>query len=149
MGGWSAVRFLVLVLAAASWASCSHRKTMGREDVQSEMRSLRSFAAETEMFLDFVLRGQATRVYAEEHAAYLTDEIKRSVKELEHAVAAPGVEGTLQKVRNGLGLLAGEISSIRQMIDNRQALTATRARSGNSGRASNSCGSFSGSRSES
>lgn len=126
MGRRSAVRFLAL--AAASWVGCSRTKTISRDEAQSEIRSLRSFAAEAEMFLDFVIRGQATRAFAVEHATYLTDDIKRSVKELEDAVAAPGVEGSLQRVRNELGLLVGEISTIRQRIDDRQALTAARAR---------------------
>ena len=109
-----AARFLALAITAALPVGCSGRKSISRDEVQSEIRSLRSFAAEAEMFLDFVLRGQSTRRYAVERALYLEDEIRRSEQDVEQAVAAPGAEDSLQKVRNGLGRLIGEISNIRQ-----------------------------------
>jgi hypothetical protein len=69
--------FIVFALAVTSSAGCSRAKTIGRDQARSEIRSARSFAAELELFLDFVLQGHATRGYAEGHTAYLEDEVKR------------------------------------------------------------------------
>ena len=124
------MRRLVLVLALASLTGCSHRKSIGRDQVQSELRSARSFAAESEIFIDFVLQGHATRRYADGHSAYLEDAIEESAKELDQAVPESDAKDSARECQTQLHMLAREVSGIRAAIgnDDKNALIAARGR---------------------
>jgi hypothetical protein len=53
------ISFAVLALAALLMAACSRQKSISRDQAQSDIRSSLSFAAESEIFIDFVLKGHA------------------------------------------------------------------------------------------
>src|SRR6266536_2872559 len=97
-----AIPFIVLALAVAALAGCSRKKSIDRDQVRSEIRSARSFAAESEMFIDFVLQGHATRRYAEEHSAYLEDAVEQSAKELAQAAPESDAEDSVRACRTQL-----------------------------------------------
>jgi hypothetical protein len=122
-----AVPLLVLPLAAIS-AGCSRGKSIDRDQVRSEIRSARSFAAESEMFIDFVLEGRATRVYAEGHAAYVRDEVEQSAKDLDSAVAEPDVADYVRACRMQLNELIGGLSEIRAALGDTDRLAAAKAK---------------------
>jgi uncharacterized membrane protein YccC len=122
--------FAVLALAAVFVAGCSRNKSISRDQARSEIRSARSFAAELQMFINFVLEGRGTRHYAEEHTAYLEDAIEQLTKELEHAAPEPDAKDSIRECQTGLSTLARELSAIRTAIarDDKDALAAARGR---------------------
>jgi hypothetical protein len=89
MGGRQTIVILALLLAAAL-TSCSRKKTLGPDDLRSQIRSAHSFVAESEMFIDYIRQGHATRHYAEGHATYLKDAVTQLEKEFEQAVPESG-----------------------------------------------------------
>jgi hypothetical protein len=129
-GNRPATPLIVFALVAASLAGCSRKKSIGRDEVKSEIRSARSFAAESEIFIDFVLRGHATRHYAEEHSAYLKDAVEQSTKEFREGAPEPDVENSVRECEIKLSMLAGEISRIQTAIgnDDVEALLASKGR---------------------
>ncbi|HVX67613.1 MAG TPA: hypothetical protein VHA11_13460 [Bryobacteraceae bacterium] len=124
------ILFLVLALAAAASPGCSRGKRIDRDRAQSEIRSARSFAAESEIFLDFILQGHATRHYAEAHAGYLRDAVEQSAKELDTAAAEPDAADSLRECRIRLREIARELSGIPTATRDRPRLAAARARLG-------------------
>jgi hypothetical protein len=124
------MRRLLLVFALASFTGCSHRKSIDRDDVRSELRSARSFAAESEIFIDFVLQGHAIRRYAAGHSAYLEDAIEESAKELDQGVPQSDAKDSARECQTQLRMLARELSGIRAAIGkaDKNALVAARGR---------------------
>jgi type IV pilus biogenesis protein CpaD/CtpE len=122
------VCLVALVMAETGLAGCSSKDSMGREEVRSEIRSAESFAAESEMFIDFVLEGHATRGFAEGHAGYLEDEIQQLAKELENAAPEPDAARSAGECRTQLDRLTGELSGIRAAISDRSRLAAAKVR---------------------
>jgi len=122
------ISFTVLALAAMSSTGCLHQKSMGRDEVRSAIRSALSSAAESEMLIDFVLQGRATRSYAEGHAAYLQEEVRQSAKEFENAVAQPDAKDAFENCRTQLNAIAAELSVIRSAIRDTGQLRAAMKR---------------------
>jgi hypothetical protein len=122
------VLILVLLLAAAALTSCSRKKTIGRDDLRSEIMSAYSFAAESEMFIDYIRQGHATHHYAEGHATYLKDAVTQLENELEGAVPQPGIENVISECRSDIDLLRHELSGIAANVGDNAALGAARKR---------------------
>ena len=83
--------FLVvsITLVAVFLAACACQKRLGKEELTSEIRAGRSVAAESELFVDFVIQGHSMHHYAREHSAYLEDLVQQAAKELEEAAPEP------------------------------------------------------------
>jgi hypothetical protein len=118
----------VLLLAAAALTSCSRKKTISRDDLRSEIMSAYSFAAESEMFIDYIRQGHATHHYAEGHATYLKDAVTQLENELEGAVPQPGIENVISECRSDIDLLRHELSGIAANVGDNAALGAARKR---------------------
>jgi hypothetical protein len=112
----------VLLLATAALAGCFNRPTMSREEARSEIRSAVSLTAESELFVEFVRGGHATRHYAEGHAAYLKDSVTRSVEELEQTTPEASIQNVTAECIQLLKQLSGELSRMRTALDNDTAL---------------------------
>src|SRR5690349_15206950 len=108
----SAMPWLRSALAAAFLTGCSGGKTIDRDEAQADIRLTRSFAAETGIFLDFLLRGQATVHFAAEHARLLEKEIERLLKDLEGSAPDPNAESSVRECRRELSALVHEVSRI-------------------------------------
>jgi hypothetical protein len=113
-----------LILASLLAAGCSRQKTIDKNQMRSHLRSALAFTAESDMFVDYVQQGRATRHYAQEHAAYLEEAVSRSAKELEEGAAAPGIENALSECKTQLGLLRNELSGLQRTSDNNALNTA-------------------------
>jgi hypothetical protein len=113
-----------LILASLLAAGCSRQKTIDKNQMRSHLRSALAFTAESDMFVDYVQQGRATRHYAQEHAAYLEEAVSRSAKELEEGAAAPGIENALSECKTQLGLLHNELSGLQRTSDNNALNTA-------------------------
>jgi hypothetical protein len=127
----SAIPLIVLALAGVfSLIGCSRKRSIGREEARSEIRQARSFAAESEMFLDFVLQGDATHRYAEGHSVYLEEAVEQLAKELGQATPETDVENSVRECQTKLSTLAGELSRIPAAIgaNNEPALLSARER---------------------
>jgi hypothetical protein len=125
-----AILLIVLALAGVSLPGCSRKKSIGRDEARSEIWSARSFAAESEMFIDFVLQGHSTHCYAEGHSVYLEQEVEQLAKELGQATPEASVESSVRECRSNLAMLARELSRIRAAISggDEDALLAAQAK---------------------
>lgn len=125
-----AIRLIVVALTSGCMVACSGDTWISREQARSELRSAHSFAAESELFIGFVLQGHATFHYASEHATYLKDAIERSRKELEHAIPESDANDVLRESQAKLSMLSHELDGVRAAIadDNKDALTAAQGR---------------------
>lgn len=74
------------------------------------------------MFVEFIRGGHATRHYAEGHAAYLRDTVRRSVRELEEATPEAAIRNATRNCIQLLKRLDRELSGIRAALDNDTAL---------------------------
>jgi deoxyribodipyrimidine photolyase len=122
------ILFLSVVLAAAALTSCLRKKTISRDELRSEIRSAYSFAAEAEMFIDYIRQGHATHYYADAHASYLKDAVKQLQRELGEAAPEPGTEKIIPEFRTSMELLCRELSGIATILGDNDALAAARAR---------------------
>jgi hypothetical protein len=113
-----------VILASLLAAGCSRQKTIDKDQMRCHLRSALSFTAESDMFVEYVQQGRATRHYAQEHAAYLEEAVSRSAKELEEGIAEPGAEGALSECKTQLGLLRNELSGFRGTNDSNALDTA-------------------------
>jgi hypothetical protein len=128
MGKTSPVPVILFALAATCLAGCSRGKSIDRDQARSAIRSARSFAAESEAFIDFLLHGRATRSYAEGHAAYLQREVERSAKELEDATPEPDAAASVSTCRMQFNRIIAELSEIRAALGDTDRLVAAAAR---------------------
>jgi hypothetical protein len=130
MGKKPAVPLIVFALTATCLAGCSRRKLIDRDEARSAIRSARSFAAESVAFIDFAVEGRATHHFAEAHAAYLQNEVERSAKELESAVAEPAAAASVSDCRMQFYQVVAELSDIRAALDDddKDRLLASKAR---------------------
>jgi len=130
IGTSAGAQFLILTLATLSMAACSRGKSIGRDEVRSGFRSAGSFTAEVELFIGFVLQKRPTRPYAEEHSAYLKDEVEQSARELGRAEPEPELKEAVRECRGALGELARELDGIRAAARSNDAgaLVAARER---------------------
>ena len=120
-------RILTVLLLVAS-TGCSRNKVLTPDDLKSQLTTAISFAAEEQMFIDYIRRSRYTHDFAEQHAAYLDAEIARSAHELSQAVPQPAIESQFQKCRTQLNQLRDELTGVRANLRNDPALAATNIR---------------------
>jgi Tfp pilus assembly protein PilP len=111
----------LLVLCA-----CSRNKSLTKDELRSELTSVKSLAAEAEMFLDYVRQNRATKFYAQGHIEYLTEEIEQSRKKLQKSSPVQGEEDAAQKLRAQFDALNAELHSIREKLDDVNALATAK-----------------------
>src|SRR5437868_10511038 len=116
----------VLMLLALSACGCSNHTSLTRDDVRSEVFSANSYASETEMFIDYIRAGHATRRFAEAHAWLLSQEIRRSVDELSHSTPPPETAPVFATCKDQLELLQRELAVIPNLMGNHAALISER-----------------------
>jgi hypothetical protein len=121
-------RRLTAVLLLLISTGCSRQKTLTPDDLKSQLTRAISFASEEEMFVDYLHAGRATSTFAEQHAAYLDAEIQRSADELAKAVPQSGTESALQRCRIQLNQLRAELWNVRTHREDKNALSAAKAR---------------------
>jgi|SRR6185437_7170379 len=121
-------RSLTAILLLLVCIGCSRKKTLTPDDLKSQLTRAISFASEEEMFVDYLHAGRATSKFAEQHAAYLDAEIERSVDELAKAVPQSGTQSALQRCRIQLNQLRQELWNVRTHRDDKNALSAIKAR---------------------
>jgi len=109
-------------------SGCSyHPKTASRDELHSQITSAESFAAEGEMFVDYMRQGRATRHFADGHLEFLIRELADSATKLRNVAPAPGGEEALRTLRVQLAALAEELQNVRKMPDNQPALAQAKA----------------------
>ena len=121
---------LTAALAVLLSGGCAHRKSIGYDEARSDLRAVHSLAAESELFIDFVLQGHATRRYAEEQTNYLKGEVARSLNKLNSEVPETAAEPSVRECQARLNELSHEISIVGAGIvhDDKNALTLARER---------------------
>jgi hypothetical protein len=117
-----------VVLLSSLVVSCAGRRTITREELRSDLISAISAAGETEMSIDFVVRGQMTRSFASGHFRYLANQLEDSTKELSDSMAAPGLQESVRNGRVQVDALSGELKAIASEADSPQALANAKQR---------------------
>ena len=123
-----ALAVLVSSGAVATLTGCGKSKTISRDDARSEIRSALAFAAESQMFIDYIRSGHATHQYAAGQAAYLEKAVRQSLKEIGEGTPEPGIEEAVRECRTLLERLARELRAMGGSINNDAALAAARGR---------------------
>src|SRR4051812_36333192 len=121
------LRDTAAILALALCCGCSKPKSPTRDDLRSALRSADSYAAEIEMFIDFVQQGHATKQFAVNHAAQLSREIEEDEKDL-RGPAQSGTEQVQQACRAQFELLRYEITRVATLMGNDGELQTEKAR---------------------
>jgi hypothetical protein len=116
------------VLATGGLTTCSRKKTISRDELRSEIKSAYSFVAESEMFIDYIRQGHATRHYTQAHATYLKERVTQLEKELAQAVPEPATADVVRECRTCMALLHRELSTIAIAAGDNAALDAARKR---------------------
>jgi len=88
-----------LMTAAFVAVACSGSRTMKHEQLELEMRQLRSLDAEAQLLQDVVAAHHSKSRFALEHARYLQRSAREHVRALAHAQPEPGSEAALERVR--------------------------------------------------
>jgi hypothetical protein len=114
---------ILLVSLAAAYAGCSHRKTIDRDQAQSAIRSAISFAAESEMFIGYLRRGQATDAFARSHLQYLENEIRRSETNLGGVTSDADTSQAVRDCRAQLRQLENTLSEVRAALHDKDTLS--------------------------
>jgi hypothetical protein len=99
------VNCILLMLLGLILVSCSHTKTISREERRSDLLAAISLASETELFIDQLQEGRVTQTFAEVHIAYLHREASRSADRLRQAPADERMTGAIEKSRAHLDSL--------------------------------------------
>ena len=117
-----------VLLLAAGLASCSHSKTINRDDARSEIKAAVSLVAESTLFVDYIHEGRSTRPYADGHAAYLEDAVQQSLNKLKQTEPEPGTAAAVHECSAQLELLDRELSGIPAKFGDDEALAAAKER---------------------
>jgi hypothetical protein len=96
---------LALLLACG----CSGPKRIEHDQLENEMRRLRSLASEVALFRELQAQGRISRAFAGGHAAYLRRTAEAEATNLEQARPAPGVESELGRARELARRLVSEL----------------------------------------
>ena len=121
------LRGITSVLALALSCGCSTPKSPTRDDLRSALRSADSYAAETEMFIDFVQQGHATKQFAVNHAAQLSRQIEDDEKDL-RGPAQAGTEQVQQACRAQFEFLRNEVARVAMLVGNDGGLRTEKAK---------------------
>ena len=116
------------VLLLALVCGCSHQKTLSHEELRSEAKKAVSYAAETELFVDFIRQQHSTTHYAEGHPTYLEQEIEDSVKELTQSIPEPSDEHTARLLNAALHALSDALRAVQSSPMDDQTLAVAKAR---------------------
>lgn len=99
------IRWGMLAGALFLAAACSGSSTLGPEQLQSEMRQLRSLDAEEGLLRQGFAAHRFTRHFAREHARYLHDSAHEHAQKLAQASAKAGDQAELERARAIAGRL--------------------------------------------
>ena len=119
---------VITFATAIGLSGCSHEKPISRDELRSHFTSAISFAAEAEMFIDYVRSKKPTHNFAAGHITYLQEEVSRDVEELTQKKPESGIDNDLEKCRKLMEDLRGEISGIRQVLDGIELLDVAKQR---------------------
>jgi hypothetical protein len=119
---------LLLLASIVLFASCSRHKPITSDELQSQLTSAASLAAEAEIFVDYVRQNRVTRNYAEGHTEYLADQVNCSLRELREAIPGEVSELKLQECRSELNSFAAELEAAGRALDNPEALAVAKRR---------------------
>jgi hypothetical protein len=105
-------------------ASCAHKKPITRDELQGQLTSATSFAAETDALIDYVRQNRATRNYAQGHIEYLAQAVSRSSKQIHEAVPGEVNEQKLRECESELNSLTNAITAVGPALNDPDALAA-------------------------
>jgi hypothetical protein len=109
-------------------AACAHKKPITRDQLQGQLTSATSFAAETNVLIDYVRQNRTTRKYAQGHIEYVAQAVSRSSKEIDEAVPGEVNEQKLRECQSELKSLTTAIVAAGLALNDPDALAAAEQR---------------------
>jgi hypothetical protein len=110
---WGVHRASIALLALVALTCCSRQKPISQNELQSQLRSAESIAAETGTFLDYVGQNRATNTYAKGHIEYLSSELAHAAKELREALPPAGAQTEFAEGREKVDELTAALRQLR------------------------------------
>ncbi len=114
---WIASMTLVVVLTGCS------PKPISANGIASELRAVSSYAAEAQLFIEYIQAGKSTKAYARAHACYLVAQLKEARQKL---AALPSTEQTLApallKCKQQQDMLFDQLNRLSLNVDDPSAL---------------------------
>ncbi|HEX6773073.1 MAG TPA: hypothetical protein VF126_13665 [Acidobacteriaceae bacterium] len=120
--------FVLLLGGAASLGSCAQRHSLSREELRSDLTSAISAASETELSIDFVLRGKTTQDFAAGHFRYLERNLRDTIKQVAGSTPEPGLEEKATRSRAQMDALESMLTAIASDTKDPDALMAAKQR---------------------
>ena len=87
-----------------------------------------SVASETELSIDFVLRGQATHNFAVGHFGYLAQQLRDMAKQVADSTPERGLEPNMTSSRAQIDELSGALATVRSDTKNAESLKSAKKR---------------------
>lgn len=119
------LRFVAAITVASVLCACSRQKTVGPDDLRSDLTSAISLASETETFINYVSQQRATSNFAEGHLAYLAETARQSAKELHESTPVHSIVQQFADAQKQLDALAFQLATLRDQLARRPARSAS------------------------
>ncbi len=119
------LRFVAAITVASVLCACSRQKTVGPDDLRSDLTSAISLASETETFINYVSQQRATFDFAEGHLAYLSESARQSAKELHESTPVHSIVQQFADAQKQLDALAFQLATLRDRLAGRRGAAAS------------------------
>jgi hypothetical protein len=110
------LRVVTAIAAVSLLCGCSRQKTVGPDDLRSDLTAAISLASETETFIDYVGQQRATSNFAEGHLAYLAETARQSAKELHESTPVHSIVPQFADAQKQLDALAYQLATMRYQL---------------------------------
>jgi hypothetical protein len=97
-------------------------KSINPSELSSDLRSLSSYAAEAELFIEYLEAGKATKEFARGHVSYLIKAVRQTSKELEIVRASPNLAFRLAGCRQQYIFLSDQLARLSQNLSDPRTL---------------------------
>jgi hypothetical protein len=117
---------ILTIFLGLALVSCSHPKTISRDDLRSDLLAAISLASETQLLINQLQERRVTSAFAEGHLRYLGKEASRLADELRQASADDRITSALVSGRAQLNSLAMMLADLKNKTGDEESLAAGR-----------------------
>jgi len=110
-----------LIAILSCLVGCAPR-SINPSELSSDLRSLSSYAAEAELFIEYLDAGKATKEFAQGHICYLIKAVQKTSKEIETVRAPASLEFRLAGCRQQHVFLSAQLTRLAQNLGDRPTL---------------------------
>jgi hypothetical protein len=115
------MHFVGLMGILSCFISCAP-KPINPSELSSDLLSLSSYAAEAELFIEYLEAGEATNEFAQGHITYLIKAVQETSKEIEAVPPSPGLAYRLAECREQRVFLSAQLTRLSQNLGDPRTL---------------------------